>query len=84
MKLKNFVFIHLPVYFELQEGDGDRMKSMLELGSRLHPECLALQLSCQKGGDSVTFDVHFRNIRDIAFHLAKFTKDIITKYSSIQ
>lgn len=59
------------------------MTYMLELGSRLHPECLALQLSCQKG-DTSTVETHFRNIRDIAFHLAKFTKDIITKYSSNQ
>lgn len=56
---------------------------MIELGSRLHPESLALQLSCQKG-DTTTVEIHFRNIRDIAFHLAKFTKDIITKYSSNQ
>lgn len=66
-----------------QDTDGDRMKCMLELGSRLHPECLALQLACQKG-DSPTVETHFRNIKDIAYHLAKFTRDIITKYSSNQ
>lgn len=59
------------------------MKYMLEVVSRLQPECLALQLSYQKG-DTAKGETHFRNIRDIAFHLAKFTKDIITKYSSNQ
>lgn len=66
-----------------QEMDSDRMKIMLELGSKLYPECMALQLSSQKG-DSAKVDMHFQCIRDIAFHLAKFTKDIITKYSSNQ
>lgn len=59
------------------------MKYMLELGSRLHPECLALQAACQKN-DATSVETHFRNIKDTSYHLAKFTRDIITKYSSIQ
>ncbi|XP_056640108.1 ARF GTPase-activating protein Git [Diorhabda sublineata] len=64
-----------------KESEGERMKLMLELVSRLQPECLALQTS-HKNNDVKSTELHFCNIRDIAFHLAKFTKDIITKYSS--
>ncbi|CAG9821959.1 unnamed protein product [Phaedon cochleariae] len=61
----------------------ERMKLMLELVSRLQPECVSLQAS-QQTGDMKSFEVHFGNVRDIAFHLAKFTKDIITNYSTNQ
>lgn len=56
---------------------------MLEYVSRLQPECLALQIA-QRKNDNASVDIHFSNIRDLAFHLAKFTKDIVTKYSSGQ
>ncbi|KAJ8960016.1 hypothetical protein NQ318_009452 [Aromia moschata] len=69
---------HLP-----KEAEAERMKLMLEVASRLQPECSALQLS-QRKGDTKAVDSHFSNIRDLAFHLAKFTKDIVTKYSSGQ
>ncbi|XP_023014310.1 ARF GTPase-activating protein GIT1 [Leptinotarsa decemlineata] len=66
-----------------KETESERMKLMLELVSRLQPECLALQVS-QQNGDMKSTEVHFGNVRDIAFHLAKFTKDIVTKYSLSQ
>lgn len=56
---------------------------MLEVVNRLHPECVNLQLARVKS-DNKAVDVHFSNIRDIAFNLAKFTKEIVTKYSSCQ
>ncbi|KAJ8933936.1 hypothetical protein NQ314_013692 [Rhamnusium bicolor] len=66
-----------------KETEAERMKLMLEVASRLQPECSALQTSHRKG-DTKAVDSHFSNIRDLAFHLAKFTKDIVTKYSSSQ
>ncbi|CAH1112515.1 unnamed protein product [Psylliodes chrysocephalus] len=63
------------------ETEADRLKLMVELVSRLQPECSALQISNQTS-DMKSVEQHFGNIRDIAFHLAKFTKDIVTKYSS--
>ncbi|KAJ8917783.1 hypothetical protein NQ315_010689 [Exocentrus adspersus] len=69
---------HLP-----KETEAERVKLMLEVASRLQPECSALQMS-EKKGDVKALDSHFSNIRDLAFHLAKFTKDIVTKYSSNQ
>ncbi|CAG9861800.1 unnamed protein product [Phyllotreta striolata] len=65
---------------KLQETEGERLKLMLELGTRLQPECLSLQTSHQNN-DVKLVEQHFVNIRDIAFHLAKFTKDVVTKYS---
>ncbi|XP_028138222.1 ARF GTPase-activating protein Git [Diabrotica virgifera virgifera] len=64
-----------------KEQEADRLKLMVELVSRLHPECSALQTSNQNN-DTKSLELHFGNIREIAFHLAKFTKDIVTKYSS--
>ncbi|XP_066152065.1 ARF GTPase-activating protein Git [Euwallacea fornicatus] len=64
-----------------KESEGDKIKSMLEIVNRLHPECSNLQLAKIKN-DNKAVDVHFTSIRDIAFHLAKLTKEIVTKYSS--
>nr|CAI5825068.1 unnamed protein product [Callosobruchus analis] len=69
---------HLP-----KETEAERMKQMIDFVSKLQPECQALQ-SSHKNNDSTSVDVHFGNIRDIAFHLAKITKDVVTKYSSSQ
>ncbi|KAG5880540.1 hypothetical protein JTB14_026773 [Gonioctena quinquepunctata] len=66
-----------------KETETERMKLMLELVTRLQPECVSLQMS-QQNSDMKAAEIHFVNVRDIAFHLAKFTKDIVTKYSSSQ
>lgn len=66
-----------------KESEGEKIKQMLEVANRLQPECANLQHSRMKN-DSKAVDVHFSNIRDIAFNLAKFTKEIVTKYSSNQ
>uniref|UniRef100_V5GWK4 ARF GTPase-activating protein GIT2 n=1 Tax=Anoplophora glabripennis TaxID=217634 RepID=V5GWK4_ANOGL len=69
---------HLP-----KDTEAARVKLMQEVASQLQPECSALQLS-EKKGDAKAVECHFSNIRDLAFHLAKFTKDIVTMYSSNQ
>ncbi|KAH1012346.1 ARF GTPase-activating protein Git [Dendroctonus ponderosae] len=66
-----------------KDAEGEKIKLMLEVVNRLHPECVNLQLARVKS-DNKAVDVHFSNIRDIAFNLAKFTKEIVTKYSSCQ
>ncbi|XP_050314780.1 ARF GTPase-activating protein Git [Anthonomus grandis grandis] len=64
-----------------QECEGEKVKQMLEVANRLQPECMGLQISRLKG-ETKSVDAHFSNIRDIAFNLAKFTKEIVTKYSA--
>ncbi|CAG9761138.1 unnamed protein product [Ceutorhynchus assimilis] len=66
-----------------QESEPEKIKLMLEASSKLQLECLSLQIARLKG-DGKSIDVHFSNIRDIGFNIAKYTKDIVTKYSASQ
>ncbi|CAH0554454.1 unnamed protein product [Brassicogethes aeneus] len=61
--------------------NSDLIRKMIELANRLEPECAELQLS-KMNNDNSAFDVHYNRIREVAFHLAKFTKEIVTKYST--
>ncbi|XP_030764159.1 ARF GTPase-activating protein GIT2 [Sitophilus oryzae] len=66
-----------------KDPESEKIKLMLEVASRLLPECQKLQNS-KLNADTKAVDLHFVNIRDIAFNLAKLTKEIVTKYSTNQ
>ncbi|XP_019868941.1 ARF GTPase-activating protein Git isoform X2 [Aethina tumida] len=64
-----------------EDSERDIIKKMIEITNRLEPECILLQDAKLKGENSEA-ENHFIKIREFAFHLAKFTKEIVTKYSS--
>ncbi|XP_076265367.1 ARF GTPase-activating protein GIT1 isoform X1 [Rhynchophorus ferrugineus] len=66
-----------------KETDTEKIKLMIDLVNKLQPECQLLRNS-KMINDSKSLENHFGNIRDIAFNLAKCTKDIVTKYSISQ
>lgn len=83
LSIINPLFNLSSLFSYLQDTEAGRVKLMQDVASQLQPECSALQLA-EKKGDAKAVESHFSNIRDLAFHLAKFTKDIVTMYSSSQ
>lgn len=56
---------------------------MCDILPYLLTECSSLQ-TVHKQGDTAMIDHHLNKIRELSFYLAKYTKDIVTKYSSTQ
>lgn len=56
---------------------------MCDILPLLLAECSNLQ-NVHKQGDRVLIENHLTKIREYAFYLAKQTKEIVTRYSSMQ
>lgn len=64
-----------------KDNDSKLVKVMCDILPHLLVECLSLQ-NAHKNGDAGSKERHLNKIREHAFHLAKYTKCIVTKYSS--
>lgn len=64
-----------------QANCNEVVQRLLESASRLHTECVGLQLT-SKTGDTQQMDCYLRQVQLCAYEIAKDTKELVTQFSS--